>query len=75
MTQQRLADALGLSRLSINELVVGKRNLTEGVALRLARLTGTSVEFWLNLQRDYSLWNAAREDAEIIAAIKPLKRD
>jgi antitoxin HigA-1 len=74
LTQQELADAIGMSRLSINEIVRGKRNLTESTALRLARLTGTSVETWLDLQRSYSLWKAARDEAADIARIKPLKR-
>lgn len=73
-TQQELADAIGMSRLSINEIVRGKRNLTESTALRLARLTGTSVESWLDLQRAHSLWKAAHDDQKTIARIKPLKR-
>jgi antitoxin HigA-1 len=73
LTQQELADAIGMSRLSVNEIVRGKRNLTESTALRLAQLTGTSVEMWLDFQRAYSLWNVEREEAKAIAAIKPLK--
>src|SRR5258708_38853666 len=74
LTQQQLADAIGMSRLSINEIVRGKRNLTESTALRLARLTGTSVDLWLDLQRAYSLWKAEREEAKGLARIKPLRR-
>lgn len=74
LTQQELADAIGMSRLSINEIVKGKRSITEATALKLARLTGTNVTFWLDLQRSYNLWNAARNEADKIAEIKPLKR-
>ena len=34
----------------INEIVLGKRAVTAGTALRLARYFGTSDRFWLNLQ-------------------------
>lgn len=74
LTQQKLADAIGMSRLSINEIVGGKRNLTESMALRLAVLTGTNVEFWLDLQRAYSLWKAERDEADVLARIRPLRR-
>jgi len=30
------------------------------MALKLARLCRNRPEFWLNLQRDYDLWHAAR---------------
>ena len=74
LTQQQLADRIGTSRLTINEIVKGKRNLTESMALRLAHLTGTTPEAWLDLQRAYSLWKAAQDEAKELAHIKPLKR-
>ncbi len=74
LTQQELADTIGMSRLSINEIVRGKRSITESTALKLARLTGTNVNFWLDLQRTYNLWHAAFDEADKIAKVKPLKR-
>jgi addiction module HigA family antidote len=72
LTQQELANAIGVSRLSINEIVRGRRNITEITALRLGRLTGTSPEFWLNLQRNFSLWRAHKEERSILKSITPL---
>jgi antitoxin HigA-1 len=74
MTQQELANAIGLSRLSINEIVNGRRNITESTALRLERLTGVSVEFWLDLQRRYNLWHAYRNEGQELERIKAVKR-
>ncbi len=73
LTQLKLAKAIGMSRLSINEIVLGKRNITESTALKLSRLTGTSVYLWLDLQRAYNLWHVSRHEARAIARIKPLR--
>jgi antitoxin HigA-1 len=39
----------------ISELVNGKRGITAGTALRLARYFDTTPQFWLNLQMLYDL--------------------
>ena len=54
-----LADAAGVSRQSINELLRERRALTPEMALRLGKLFATSPEFWLTLQRNVDLWDAA----------------
>jgi len=54
----RLADMLFVSRQSINEVIREKRAVSTDMALRLARLFGTSVEYWLNLQRNVDIWNS-----------------
>ena len=42
-------------------------------ALRLARVTGMSADFWLGLQQDWDLWHALRSDeAKEIERLKPL---
>jgi addiction module HigA family antidote len=67
-----LADALGVSRQSINELLRERRAMSPEMALRLARLFGNSPEFWLNAQRAVDLWDAAQSIKKDIARIKPL---
>ena len=74
LTQQGLADAIGVSRLTISEIVRGKRNITESMALRLAHLTKTMPEVWLNLQRNYSLWKVSHEEKAELTLIKPLNK-
>jgi len=39
----------------INEIVLGKRAITADTALRLAKVFGTSVQFWMGLQDEYEL--------------------
>ena len=46
-----LAQALGVSRQTVNELLRERRAISPEMALRLARLFGNSAEFWLNAQR------------------------
>jgi plasmid maintenance system antidote protein VapI len=49
---------MGVSRLTVNEIINGKRAITADVALRLARVTSTTPDVWLNLQRDVDLYVA-----------------
>lgn len=58
LTQGDLADLLGVSRRSINQLVNEKRSITADMALRLAKFTNTSPQLWLNLQTAVDLWDA-----------------
>ena len=72
LTVSGLADAVGVSRQSINELLRGRRAITPAMALRFGRLFGNSSEFWLNAQRAVDLWEAAQALEEDLERIKPL---
>lgn len=61
LTQQQLADRIGVSRRSINELITERRGLSIEMALKLAELTGQSAEYWLNLQSLYDLWKVRQK--------------
>jgi addiction module HigA family antidote len=69
----RLAEAVGVSRQSINELLRGHRAVSPEMALRLAKLFGNSPEFWLNAQRAVDLWDAAQSIKDDVKRIKPLR--
>lgn len=72
LTVASLALALGVSRQTINDLLREKRALTPEMALRLARLFGTSAEFWVDAQREVDLWDASRNLASALEQIRPL---
>ena len=55
LSQNQLANALGVPPRRINEIVHAKRRVTADTALRLARYFRMSPEFWLGLQMDYDL--------------------
>jgi len=73
LTISGLAEALGVSRQTINELLRGRRALSPEMALRLSRLFGDSAEFWLNAQRAVDLWDAAQAIRKEVQRIKPLR--
>jgi addiction module HigA family antidote len=55
ISQYRLAKDIGVPVRRINEIVLGKRRITAGTALRLSRYFGLSERFWMNLQGRYDL--------------------
>ncbi|MEH0194237.1 HigA family addiction module antitoxin [Caulobacter sp. CCNWLY153] len=75
VTQDQLADALGVSRYSVNQLINDKRTVTAEMALRLSAVLGTSPEFWLQLQMAVDLDRARRKLSGDLSALTPLKRD
>jgi len=63
LTQAELAAKLGMPRVALNALINGKRSITTGTAMRLAKALGTTPEFWLNGQIAVDLYRA-EHDAE-----------
>jgi len=61
MTQAEFAKRLGVSRLSVSELLLEKRALTADMAIRIARLTKTTPESWLRMQEALGLWELERD--------------
>ena len=72
LSVSRLAEALGVSRQTVNDLLRERRAVSPEMALRLARLFGNSPEFWLNAQRAVDLWDAAQELGPELKRIKVL---
>lgn len=58
LTQGQLAEAMGVSRKTINELCTNLRTVTVDTALMPANAFGNSAEFWLILQQRNDLWKA-----------------
>ncbi len=72
LTVAGLAEAVGVSRQSVNELLRERRAVSPDMALRLARLFGNTAEFWLNAQRAVDLWDTAQAIRKDVSRIKPL---
>ena len=70
ISQYRLAKAIGVPPICINEIVRRRRSITADTALRIGRALGMTPEFWLNLQRMYDL-DVARASTDT-QAITPL---
>jgi addiction module HigA family antidote len=71
LSQNAVARAVGVSPRRINEIVLGKRDVTADTDLRLARYFGMSEGFFLGLQSDYDLMQRRREIANELEAIAP----
>jgi antitoxin HigA-1 len=72
MTQRELADSIRVPYQRINEIVNGRRGVTPGTALRLAKFFSMSAGFWMNLQLRWDLYHAQRAEAEELETIQPL---
>ena len=75
LTQGQLSEMSGLPRKHINELCRNRRSVTAATALILARVFGTSPDFWLNIQRRTDLWEALNDPKEMarVERARPLK--
>ena len=58
LTQGQLAEAMGVSRKTINEPCTNRRAITADTALMLATAFGNTADFWLNFQQRNELWKA-----------------
>lgn len=68
-----VAEALHISRQTLEDIVKERQPVTPKMALRLGKYLGNTPEFWLKLQAAYDLEQAAKELAPELAAIVPAK--
>lgn len=73
ISQYRLAKAIGVPPIRINEIVRRRRSITADTALRVGTALGMTPEFWLNLQKMYDL-EVARTSTDT-SLIEPLVRE
>jgi addiction module HigA family antidote len=73
LTAASLAEALLVSRQTVNEVLRGRRAVPPTMALRLSRLFGNTPELWLNVQRAVDLWRANLEVQKDLENIRQLE--
>jgi antitoxin HigA-1 len=73
MTQDQLAEALGVSRFTINQVLNGRRAVSPEMALRLERVLDTSAEMWLGLQARVDLHDAMRRIGDDLEKLPRLR--
>jgi addiction module HigA family antidote len=61
----KAADVLGVSRLTLSNLVNGKNGVSPEMAIRLSKAFGGSPEVWLGMQMQYDLAQAEKKAATI----------
>ncbi|MHC1726814.1 MAG: HigA family addiction module antitoxin [Syntrophobacteraceae bacterium] len=72
LTQKQLAEALGITRIRVNEIIRGKRGITTDTAFRFSKFFGTTVDFWIGLQADVDMWDTLRTHQREYERIKPI---
>ena len=72
ISQNKLANAMGVPPRRINEVVLGKRAVTADTALRLAKVFGNSVQFWMGLQDEYEIREAKVMIQEQLERVVPI---
>jgi antitoxin HigA-1 len=72
LSAYRVAKDLGVAPLRITQIIHGKRAISAETALLLSRYTGTSPQFWINLQGQYDLEIIGSALSKKLAAINPV---
>lgn len=71
LTQEQLAEAIGVHRTTVNEILNGRRAITSEMALRLGHALSTTAEYWMNLQKAVDLYDA--QHSSIVREIRKLR--
>jgi addiction module HigA family antidote len=71
MPINEFAAVLGVSRKTLSKIVNERGSITPDMALRLSRALDTTPYLWLNLQKNYDLWQAEHISNEW-QMVKPL---
>jgi addiction module HigA family antidote len=61
LNPNRLGKEIKLSQSAVRQIVIGKARISAPVALRLEKYFGKKAEFWLSLQVQYDLADAAKD--------------
>jgi antitoxin HigA-1 len=72
ITAYRLSVSIGVQQTRVSELLSGKRGISVDTAIRLSKYFGNSAQFWINLQTNYDIREAARENQEVYDRIVPI---
>lgn len=71
ITINEMREALGISRNQMSCIVNGRKAIGIETAVKLAEVTGTTPNPWLNLQNKYDVWQARQSlPAKTLARLK-----
>ncbi len=73
LTITEMATTLGVSRKTLSKFLNERGTITPDMALRLSRAFDTTPDLWLNLQKNYDLWQAEHSSKEWLS-VKPLAK-
>jgi addiction module HigA family antidote len=73
LNPSKLAAAVNFNQATLRLIIMGKGKISCPAAFRLAKFFGNTPEYWLNLQNQYDISEAAK-DKELIAVLKNIKK-
>jgi len=56
LAKKDVAIALGISPSHLNEIFMGKRNISAKTALKIEQLLNINADYWLSMQMEYDLY-------------------
>jgi antitoxin HigA-1 len=71
ITQAEFAQRLGVSRLTVSEVLHEKRQVSVDMAIRLGKLLGNGAGLWLRMQQALDVWEL--EQSGDYAGIEPIE--
>lgn len=71
LSQERLAEEIGVPATHVAELCGGRRAVDADMSLRLSRFFGTTAAFWLGLQADY---DTEETEQALLGALDRIRR-
>lgn len=75
LTVGAAAQALGVSRQTLDKIVNERGSVTPDMAIRFEKVFGSSADLWLRLQTTFDLAQARKREAEIVATVQiPAKK-
>ena len=73
ITVTDFARRIGVTRVTLSNVLNGKNGVSADMAMRLAAALGGSAESWLHMQAQYDLAASEKSLKKVLAKIEPLK--
>ena len=72
ITVSAFAQRIGVTRVTLSNVLNGRNGISSGMAVRLAAALGGSAESWLHVQAQYDLAASEKALKKVVAKIEPL---
>ena len=73
LTVAQMAERLGVARQAVSRIFNGHAGVSAEMALRFARVLGTTPELWINKQRNYDLWHTKQRLKQQMMRLQPFE--
>ena len=67
------AKKIKITKIKLNNVIVGRSSITPDIAVRLSVVLGTSIDLWLNMQNAYDKYQAQKKLNQNKIKLEPLQ--